>query len=148
MIGRRLLTLRVELASFELTPSGTVSGKVWFEADGKSFPEVGWVDLVIAFIGELVEVANRFIEGKDDVAEIRFYDGPFLVRATRKMGSVLLDFSHVGRGRNWQVSTDLVSWVDQVRRTASEVVNHCTAAGWGEVNDVLLLRRRLAAGRE
>src|SRR6266566_4616161 len=80
--------------SIEVSSHNRATGVIYF-ADGQtSFPEAGWNDFVDVLLLEWIRQLLDFVFGKREQVTLRFMDGPFAVRLTRKAGGCRAHFEH------------------------------------------------------
>jgi hypothetical protein len=116
------MTFSIKLTSEAFVRRRLVSGPIWLELDGLSFPAHEWDDFPVVILGFWLTNIQPFLLGQSSVCECPFMDGPyqFNVQAYRK---------------------DCVS-VTLVERGGEEEKALVTA----KVNSVLLVEQMLSAG--
>ena len=67
----------------DVTQSGNVFGEIFFEYDGKQFPDAKWTDFLVVILGWWSKSLMDLMDGVAEKAELLFMDGPYLVKVTR-----------------------------------------------------------------
>ncbi|WP_145926790.1 hypothetical protein [Amycolatopsis orientalis] len=130
-----------DFATLELNEkSKTIWGSIWVELGGRSFPEVQWSDMSVAFLVDLLLVANEVDEGSVNLYRVRFFDGPYWVTIGGARENAIE--VHANDPDEQGAATITKSeFVATVRRAATSLLEACQERGWSEYSDV----RRLAA---
>jgi len=69
--------VKISPDSLRRSSRGTISGEIWCEFDGESFPEARWDDLIVVVLGWWLESLSTLISGRKLNVDVRFLDGPF-----------------------------------------------------------------------
>ncbi|GAA1867449.1 hypothetical protein [Asanoa iriomotensis] len=130
--------VRCDTSSLEVANSGNIWGNIWISYGDQHFPELGWNDMPVAFLVELVGVVRRLAVSES--RRVLFFDGPFWIDLTRTRDSLL-----IARGRSNEVplqamNVELEAFITNVITQARHIVEACVTNGWGDQQDV----RRLA----
>lgn len=75
----------IEKDSFEISATGSNTGGVSIDIDGKYFPEKGWNDFIIIVLNQWAMELRSFILGTSTEAKFLFMEGPFVVKV-RNLG--------------------------------------------------------------
>ncbi len=75
-----VFVIRFGLDSLEVSPKSPlfVSGSIWLELGGRSFPEYDWSDMVLSVVGSLGDAIRSARAG--ETADFYFFEGPFFVK--------------------------------------------------------------------
>ena len=76
--------MRICIDALEVFSSRSVTGGVWFEVGGRSFPEVGWNDFPVVLVGWWI--AEFLKIGAGGGCRLCFMDGPFMVEVLAGAG--------------------------------------------------------------
>ena len=129
-----MVTVAVDLSSFEHCGSGSITGRICLEIGDTRFPESDWSDFPISLLA-------WWLEALDEPAPVlRFMDGPFSVIVNRQLKSAQLM-----RGDaliETRMDVDAKDLQRSVRSAAYSVIDHCDRVGISGA-DIDVLRRRM-----
>lgn len=76
----RVFVIRLGLDSLKVSsiPPLFVSGSIWLEMGGRSFPAYDWTDTVLSVVGSLGTAIRSARSG--ETADFYFFDGPYFVK--------------------------------------------------------------------
>lgn len=69
---------RVDAGSLTQSPLGSITGTVYWDLDGISFPDDQWSDFVVVILGWWIGEANRLLAGQRH-GRLSFMDGPYQI---------------------------------------------------------------------
>jgi hypothetical protein len=126
--------LTTHQAFFFRTELGTISGKIYLDLDGGSFPEKDWYDMVVPFAEAWLHAVVNVIRGKARRERVMFFEGPFFaVLSLEENGSIGIDLGQrtlKGETTLWHIQADLVSLLENALGTAKLVIDECNRRGW------------------
>lgn len=148
----------VETGTLALSAHGRITGRVWLQDGNRDaqadFPEVGWSDFPVALLHAWTTDLQRFareVPASGAVVTCRFLDGPYsFTVAVGQRGAWRIGCSEdriAGRsepGPQWV--TDQSSFLRSLYRAGRNVLAHCDARGWWNVETEALRRRMESAG--
>ena len=141
----------VDPATFQLKKIGPVWGTIFFQFEQGCFPAVGWSDIVVPIITEWLAVISCVAEGRSGTHELRFMDGPFLMRVRRiDEASVFLQLvdDHPTR-MTTDLSANLNMLLENAITIGEQVQKECQVREWRDRDAESLARdlRRAARAR-
>lgn len=71
------LKVFVNPATVEVGSSGTVSGAIWVEVNGREFPEAGWYDFPVRLLLTWFRSSEQLVSGRSGSEQFYFMDGPY-----------------------------------------------------------------------
>jgi len=124
----RLLIFDDELLS--RSKSGTLWGRIYFDLGQEAFPDRGWSDMVVAFIGAWQKALIQIATFDADRRRVHFMDGPFAIDITPCAdGFVILHFIHKDL-----VKHSMKGHINDLLQDAVSSSNHllsiCERHGW------------------
>ncbi len=77
-----VFVIRLGLDSFEVSPKPPpfVSGRIWLELGGRSFPGYDWSDMPLSVVGSLGEAIRYARSG--ETADFYFFEGAYFVKVS------------------------------------------------------------------
>lgn len=139
----------VDPHTFERKKIGPVWGTIFFQFEQGCFPAVGWSDIVVPIITEWLAVISRVAAETSGTPELRFMDGPFLMRVRRiDEASVFLELvdDHPTRVST-ELSTNLNMLLENAITIGEQVQKECQVREWRDRDTESLGRElRRAAG--
>lgn len=127
-------TLEVHIAPDAFVKRRLVSGPIWLEMAGESFPSKGWIDFPVAILGFWLSNLNPVILAQSRTCECPFMDGPYEfdieVRGDRLWTVSLLDRDKPGNDPFLSAHVDSRSLITNVLSSAEIVAQVCRAEGW------------------
>jgi hypothetical protein len=133
--------------SLDLTNSGLITGRIFFDMGGVIFPSEDWDDFIVVLLGWWISSILQLVEGHVDETELRFMDGPYVVQAERESEGVLC-LQCVARGSpvcdGIQVRGDTL--LAEIISVSAKILKACEAKGWRS-EDIEKLERDLTLAR-
>ncbi len=127
------MPIHVKPSSFHRTGSGTISGVIYVELDGVSFPDDSWSDLPVVLLAQWVPEYRKLARGITTVVDCRFMDGPFFFRLERRGEEVLVRCFR-GTKKLEQVGRDFSTSMQMLETTflvaARAALAACRERGW------------------
>ena len=74
-----LSQFKIKLKTDEFAKRRLVSGPIWLELDGVSFPAHEWVDFPVAILGFWLTNIQPLMRGRATFCDFPFMDGPYLL---------------------------------------------------------------------
>jgi hypothetical protein len=135
------LEAHCDLESLHATDSGTIWGGVWIQHGEYSFPEVGWSDIAVAFLVELM-LATSSLSKPNTSARVSFFDGPLeLELAYRGSDLLIMETKGPKKARPRTLTASLKAWKASLHECAIRVVEECAKRSWSDQSDVRNLRQ-------
>ena len=125
--------------------SRSITGVLYFDFGGFSFPMERWNDFVVVITAWWLEALEKLEQGADREVVLRFMDGPYWITVTWQRGEPLLLRCTEDRREAGIVHEEYVNlpeFTAHVRRVARQVASACSRNGI-ESTDVDTLRRYL-----
>lgn len=88
--------LILEADSIERRPRGPAVGIVYVELEGKAFPEKGWSDFALVFLGDYLKAVLKLRTRA--ASRVSFFDGPYAL--TFRRSGKLVKISALDRGHS------------------------------------------------
>jgi hypothetical protein len=133
--------LEVDVARVERTSTGLVDAGVRVRVAEITFPHEDWTDFAVLVVAWWAEALVRILNGDSMKEEIRFMDGPYVVRVERTTNDAwrleLVDDFQVRRVRHAAV-VDPVPLVASVVAAADSLLELCRTRGWESRDSVRL----------
>jgi hypothetical protein len=124
--------LRCELGTLRQSTRGSITGNLEARIGPFVFPGPGWSDFVAIVLGWWLEALHTLESGQQSV-ELRFMDGPYLMRIGKE-SPLLYVLTCVedrpGRTVVCQCRVDPAQVLSEIVRTASDVLAACAAKNW------------------
>ncbi|MCP5348374.1 MAG: hypothetical protein H7A04_16095 [Pseudomonadales bacterium] len=133
----------IDCSTLERSRTGTITGELAVRVEGEWFPERQWNDFPVVVL-EWWLAALLDLRAADSV-DLRFMDGPFLVRLSPQHQSMFrLEGVEDGQIRRVNVATEVSirQVYDSIIRAAQLVDKACTERGWSS-DDVRRLQSTL-----
>ena len=128
------LVARTDDKFFTKSKYGAIWGTIYFQIESEFFPSGGWIDLTIAFATLWFDLLLRIERGELQEDQIRFFDGPFSVRATAgDSKSVQLSFIHKDAVKV-SASAKLQELLREAALTSRDLQEACSARHWSNVD--------------
>jgi hypothetical protein len=127
--------LKISIESLERSANGRVFGGLHVQIDGTPFPEADWTDFVVILLGWWCDGLTKLSAAPDQPLEVRFLEGPFLVRIGPIKGStVQLVPVDTRSGRSRPVPNPAQVAIEPLMQTvlnaAGAIVDECRVRGW------------------
>lgn len=123
--------------------SRSITGLVFFDFGGTSFPEEGWNDFPVIVAAWWLEAIDKLKRGPRENIKFCFMDGPYWITASLGVGNAVLlrcVEDRRGAGVVHEEQVTLASLAAQVNSFAQQVVSACARRGL-ESSDVTSLRK-------
>lgn len=134
----------IDDSSVEVSPKGTVTGRICFAFKAAAFPDEAWNDYILVILGWWLEALAGLCSLGTNEAEFHFMDGPFSVRLLRREKEEIV-MKFVGR-RSQHGSEEMVVRESDLVRQLSEVARRVLKLCEGtpaSASDVASLRAAL-----
>ncbi len=129
-----MAAVQVDVSRVERTSAGLVDAGIHVRMDDVAFPHEAWTDFAVVVIGWWTEALIKLLDGDLSTQEVRFMDGPYLVRIAPADGDrwqlQFVEALRVPRVRHHGV-VDPVHLVESVVAAADALLELCRARGWG-----------------
>jgi hypothetical protein len=126
--------LEVHVAPDAFVKRRLVSGPIWLEMAGESFPSEGWIDFPVAILGFWLSNLNPVILAQSRTCECPFMDGPYELEIEVRDDQLwTVSFLDRDKPRNDPFLSALVdfrSLITNVLSSADIVVEVCRAKRW------------------
>jgi hypothetical protein len=99
------LSLIAEVESVQARPTGPVTGNIWLEINGNSFPKYRWNDFVVVVLGWWASALLKLVRGSSTQEMVPFMEGPFAVELIMTPSGMLLFRALQRVDRNIEVAT-------------------------------------------
>jgi hypothetical protein len=117
------LRLVLDTGSIEQHSNGSVTGIVFWEIDGRGFPDNAWNDFVLVVIAWWLKAVIRLLTGTSEAERMEFMDGPYCILCNTAGTSVVCKF--IDRRENNYV---VASWTCPMEHLAQEIYRAGEAA--------------------
>ena len=119
-----------------------VSGPIWLEVGGVSFPSFEWVDFPVLILGFWLTNIRSLTLGQSNMCECPFMDGPYQFNLSREKGQLGLTLveRRVAKDHVFLTTTvdpDLL--LEQISNAGELVVEMCEGKAWVD-NDLITLK--------
>lgn len=143
--------LRVSVESLERSANGRVFGGLHLQLENIRFPSADWTDFVVVVLGWWCEGLTKLSAEPGQRLEIRFMDGPFLVRiGPIERSTVHLDLVDVSgaqpKSAPKSAEVAIETLMQAVVKAAGAIVEECRARSWSspEIEQLAASRDALA----
>jgi hypothetical protein len=126
------LELKLNLDSLRMSQKGSITGEIWLELGGKSFPEQHWSDFPTAVTAALLGAALHLKDTTDaGREEVWFLDGPYyaVLEQTQAL-TWLVSLQNLDGFVYVKSSVDGAASFASIRTAAAALVSECAARSW------------------
>lgn len=147
------LALVIDTRSLRRTSLGTISGIVYAQLNGVSFPETNWTDLIVSVLVEWLDTISKLSRGASWKERFHFLDGPFAIDLRLTQDGILqvtsIECRLAGDIVTGESQADIDTVVVNARLVADDLLTECARLGWTNptVEALAEVRREMDAPR-
>ena len=124
-----LSEIAVCVETADLEKRSNVTGPIWLDIDGVSFPSKNWTDFPVIVLGWWLSNLRPLVEGSVDKVECPFMDGPYSLEVSEKdNGSWLLNcFRTESSGNVYQTGGEVLPerLIESILNASEKVISRC-----------------------
>ena len=126
-------TIELGDRKFGRSSAGLMYCEIALVVDGQSFPDAHWTDFVVVVLGWWCDALSGIASGGRDPFEVRFMEGPYLVRVcTSSPGFLRIELVEAGLERRTRRSAEVefAPLARSVVSAAEITLNECRSRHW------------------